>query len=358
MIAVPAAGRGLYGKSSAGQEEGQPPHDSLKCTAGPDQVTGVTQPTEHRGLSSKEWIALFVCGGLAVQGTAFVMLRAYLHSDMCDSQVLFWGEGMKFVISLLALGWRDIPLLTEGMHLAVVPVVTYGVMNLLSFYALKRLPATLSIIIIQLKLVSTALWARILLGRPLLTARSFALSGLVFGCVSITLYQRELDAMEDIMEGKAADGSSGSSRHSASMLALGALILETALSGLISVYMQRIFAMSPQIMWRRNVQLAVLSAFFYVGVSALNGPEMCNPSTYRPDWSGTMLAFISASGGLLAALSILYSGAVGKVVATSASIALTVFAEALFVTHALPTVMQTSLCATALNAVVMYTAMA
>jgi len=352
MIAVPASGRGLHAKSSE-EPEGQPSQDSLKHTVStPDQLTGVTQPTERRGLSSKEWIALFVCGGLAIQGTAFVMMRAYFHSAMCDSQVLLWGEAMKFVVSLVALGWREFRLLTEGVHLAVVPVVTYGVMNLLSFYALKRLPATLSIIIIQLKLVTTALWARILLGRPLLTARSFALTGLVFGCVSITLYQRELDARED----DAAIAAGSTSRHTTSMLALGALILETVLSGLISVYMQRIFAMSPQIMWRRNVQLALLSGFFYVGVSALDGPEMCDPSMYNPDGPGLVLGFISASGGLLAALSILYSGAVGKVVATSASIALTVFAEALFVTRALPSVMQSSLCATVLNAVVMYTA--
>ena len=62
-------------------------------------------------------------------------------------------------------------------------------------------------------------------------------------------------------------------------------------------------------------------------------------------------------GGLLVALSILYSGAVGKVVATSASIALTVFLECAFVRHQLPTVVETSLCAAVLNAVIMYGAL-
>ena len=50
----------------------------------------------------------------------------------------------------------------------------------------------------------------------------------------------------------------------------------------------------------------------------------------------------------------LYAGAVGKVVATSASISLTVIAEAAFVLHELPDLMRTSLCASIFNAVIMY----
>ena len=117
--------------------------------------------------------------------------------------------------------------------------------------------------------------------------------------------------------------------------------------------------MHVSVMWRRNVQLSLLSVLFYVGTAAANHARdgSCAPAAFWPDTDGLILAVTSAAGGLLVALSILYSGAVGKVVATSASIALTVFGESAFVTHVLPNVVQTSLCASVLNAVVMYSAL-
>ena len=117
--------------------------------------------------------------------------------------------------------------------------------------------------------------------------------------------------------------------------------------------------MHVSVMWRRNVQLSLLSIFFYTATAFTNHARdgSCAPSGFVPDADGLVLALTSAAGGLLVALSILYSGAVGKVVATSASIALTVFGESAFVTHALPNIVQTSLCASVLNAVVMYSAL-
>ena len=364
-------------------------------------------------------VAFMVCGGLAAQGAAFVLLRSYLISEMCDSQVLALSEVFKMLVSLVFLDWSEARRLSERWHVAVIPVAVYGVMNLLSFWSMKRLPATLSIVIVQQKLVFTAICSRVFLGRALLTARSFALAALVFGCISITAYEREAEDSRTFEQqllasspsGAEEAGGGGTNRVNAAvvsksinLLAVLGLTVETALSGLISVYMQvgllyRVFALllatsalhpipspspspspsqpnhrssccstvAPQsifqmhvsVMWRRNVQLSLLSVLFYVGTAAANHARdgSCAPAAFWPDTDGLILAVTSAAGGLLVALSILYSGAVGKVVATSASIALTVFGESAFVTHALPNVVQTSLCASVLNAVVMYSAL-
>ena len=128
--------------------------------------------------------------------------------------------------------------------------VMYGIMNLLSFWSLKRLPAVLAIVIIQLKLVWTAIFSRIFMKRPLLTPRSFSLTALVFSCISITQYER-LRA-----DGRFSDDSdSAEHQREVNLLAAGALVTETMLSGLVSVYMQGIFEMHAAIMWRRNVQV-------------------------------------------------------------------------------------------------------
>ena len=74
-----------------------------------------------------------------------------------------------------------------------------------------------------------------------------------------------------------------------SMLAVLGLTLETALSGLISVYMQSIFQMHVGVMWRRNVQLSALSVLFYLATSlytnAIDG-NSCTAATYYPDVNG------------------------------------------------------------------------
>ena len=303
-------------------------------------------------VDSTNIIAFIVSACLAAQGAAFVLLRPYLRSDTCDSVVLMYSEALKLLCSVL-FSWHQYRLYLDTMHMAIWPVITYGVMNLLSFYSLPRLPAALAIVIIQLKIVFTPIFARIFLKRALLTPRTFALSALVFACISITRYEQVLARPQTSGEALGV-GLEIPDRDGVDILAVGGLVLETALSGLMCVYMQNLFEMTPLIMWRRNVQLAAFSTVFYMGVATFN--REC--ATAQKSWlalelNAMLLALLSACGGILVALSILFAGAVGKVVATSSSIALTVFAEALLVNQA-PDVLLSSLCLSALNAVIMY----
>ena len=340
-------------------------------SAGGATYVNIDEPLPHPkldghspGIRLVDVIAVAVGAGLALQLSGFVLLRSYLVSDMCDSQVLMWSEAIKLLVSVAA-GWRETQFLFERAHRAVVPVVTYGAMNLLSFYSLKRLPANISIVIVQLKTVWTALFARVFLGRALFTPRAFALVALVAGCVAITAERRELDEQRQFADYlDDADANARADRgalfdpqaHEVSLFAAVMLILEGMLSGLMSVYMEVIFEMHVAIMWRRNVQLSFFSVGFYFLVSRYPYADMeaCSLSTYVPDGSGWILAVVAAAGGLLVALSLLYSGAVGKVVATSASIALTVVAEAIFVDHALPSMVNLALLVIIMNAIVMY----
>ena len=309
------------------------------------------QPAESI-VDSTNIIAFMVSACLAAQGAAFVLLRPYLRSDTCDSVVLMYSEALKLLCSVL-FSWHQYWLYLDTMHMAIWPVITYGVMNLLSFYSFPRLPAALAIVIIQLKILFTPIFARIFLKRALFTPRTFALSALVFACISITRYEQVLARPQTSGEALGV-GLEIPDRDGVDILAVGGLVLETALSGLMSVYMQSLFEMTPLIMWRRNVQLAAFSTVFYMGVATFN--REC--ATAQKSWlalelNAMLLALLSACGGILVALSILFAGAVGKVVATSSSIALTVFAEALLVNQA-PDVLLSSLCLSALNAVIMY----
>ena len=111
-------------------------------------------------------------------------------------------------------------------------------------------------------------------------------------------------------------------------------------------------------MWLRNTQISFFSLFFYFfseGVMPGGDAEACLRSgTYVPDVAGWAIAGMNAIGGLLVALGILYSGVVGKTVATTAAIPPTVLSEALFIAHKMPTIVQSMLSAGVLNAVLMF----
>ena len=91
---------------------------------GPEGSEQMLPSPPHSGatLSVEQLPAFLVCCGLSVQGAAFVMLRGYLHSEMCDSKVLMWSELVKLTVSVILAGQQS-SLLFERAHLAILPVV-------------------------------------------------------------------------------------------------------------------------------------------------------------------------------------------------------------------------------------------
>jgi len=249
-----------------------------------------------------------------------------------------YGEAIKGVVALV-MAWPVRAQLCERPHITLPPVILFVIMNMLSFWSIKRLPATLSVILIQLKLVWTAIFARLVLARPLLVPRTFAVVALFLSCAMATLQK------------SARREDPSASQQATHVLAVFGLLVETMLSGATSVYMQCIFRMDVGTMWRRNVQLAAFSFLLYAATAS---EQRCS---FAIDGAGLALTVLSAAGGLLAALSLLYAGAVGKTVATAASIALTILLEHAFVLHTVPSAMTAALCASVLNAVVMYSAL-
>ena len=102
---------------------------------------------------------------LAVQSASFVLLRSHVEVSSCNETILLWGELFKLVFATVVLratagtlrGAMDHP------HAAVFPVVSYVVMNLLSFWAIQILDDVLSAALIQLKLLFAALFSTLCL---------------------------------------------------------------------------------------------------------------------------------------------------------------------------------------------------
>ena len=320
--------------------------------------TGARAMLDAKGTDASrrhELTGLAVCTVLAFQTPAFIMMRAYYKSSLCDSRILLVSEAMKCGISLVPIR-NELHKLCDRVHLSMVPVAAYCLMNLASFWALKRLPAAVSIIIVQLKLLWATCFARAFLSRPMLNTKSLALVAIFIGAVATTANEKQQGA--DCSASESEPEVAASAVHATSLLAVAVLTFETMLSGFMSVYMQLIFVDQPQMMWLRNTQISFFSFFFYLfseGLMPGGDAEACLRSgTYIPDVAGWAIAGMNAIGGLLVALGILYSGAVGKTVATTAAIPLTVLSEAIFIAHEMPTIVQSMLSAGVLNAVLMF----
>ena len=114
--------------------------------------------------------------------------------------------------------------------------------------------------------------------------------------------------------------------HVADDVALSAFILgliavgsEVTLSGLISVYFQKVLQDDKRSLsaWDRNIQLATFSIILYFPTFHGDG--------YFAGWSlvTVMVSVLGAMGGLLVAFSMKYTDAILKALATSGAIVLT-----------------------------------
>ena len=97
------------------------------------------------------------------------------------------------------------------------------------------------------------------------------------------------------------------------------------LSGYSAVYFEGMLKTEKVTIWERNFQLAVYSVALMLALIAFNGIYSTDHSSVAfQNWTtnATILAFISAAGGLLVAATLKYADSVLKTLATSGSIVL------------------------------------
>jgi len=260
----------------------------------------------------------------------------------------------------------------------IVLVVIYAVSNILVYYALARVDASLYTVISQLKILTTAMFAVVFLGRSISMTRWRALMLLVIGCIlvaspsfgpectfedggrmlfNIDANTNEMDHLDTDMaqldaksqlESPSTESSPGDELGSELedekdknqlevVLGVLAVFAMTVISGFSGVYFEAILKPKASTkatlsIWGRNFQLAFYSLILLFGVLAVQSfgykeyGTLHEVKTYVPfsGWGPLAIAIslTQALGGLLVALALKYTDAVLKVVATSGSIVL------------------------------------
>jgi UDP-sugar transporter A1/2/3 len=192
----------------------------------------------------------------------------------------------------------------------------YGCMNILSYISLRNIGAGMFTIFAQCKILTTATFSTIVLGRQYSWAQWRALIALMFG---VLLFSEPIWSNPDSWKVL----SDVSSEESNVFIGTMAVIIEVTLSGFASIYFEKVIKTDAEQLgiWERNFQLAFGSFPIYLAFMIYDGGSKAG---YAGGWSPVawVLALLGAAGGLLVALSIKYGDSILKTLATTGAICL------------------------------------
>lgn len=260
----------------------------------------------------------------------------------------------------------------ESWKLAI-PAALYTLQNTLQYVAVSNLDAATFQVTYQLKILTTALFSVLLLGRTLSSKRWMSLVLLIVG-VSIVqfpgreeptelsmealkgsgersfLRQRSLEELRDAGVRAAAHLMKRSATYEGidedvamqqpppmnASVGLAAVIISCALSGLAGVSFEKILKQSnnnqPTSLWVRNCQLCFWSLFpSFFGVAWVDGEKIAKIGFFAGyNWVVWTAIMLQALGGVVVALVINYADNIAKNFATSISIILSCLASIYF----------------------------
>eukprot|EP00966_Prymnesium_polylepis_P131176 3033602-Prymnesium_polylepis.1 len=233
----------------------------------------------------------------------FLLRSGPLASGMCSNVILMYAESIKLVVAMgFVLSKKQTPRLLHSIPLAFVPVTSYVAVNLLSFWALRYVHASVGALMSQIKLPATAVFSRVFLGRVVSLDRGMALGTIFLGSLSIAAYgqlQKELDGQSAHSDDALADVAMATY-----VLATVALLAESCLSAATGVFTQWIFGGSFDLLWVRNAQFGVISLCQYALLQWVieDNEGQC---AVAPDARGLTVAALYATMGISVALTLL-----------------------------------------------------
>lgn len=264
---------------------------------------------------------------LCLQYSASSLLRSVLPDTTPVCTTLLHMEAIKlFVSAVISRG--NLKHLCLQPLLVIPPAVCFLIMNIVSYVVVANVPATLYVMVMQLKLPATYLCSCILLKKQLSTHQTCAVTFICISCANIAHKSPIGHAQIDI-------------------LYIFGMLLESCFSAMCSVYLQKMFENSVTNLWIRNTELSLLSIPVYCAIILYNEfPWVC---TLR----GYMFACLGALGGILVAYTLIYCDAVAKTISSSFSVVLVAIVEHV-IYHEVPSVTSVSFYVISLLSVLLY----
>ena len=196
-----------------------------------------------------------------------------------------------------------------------MPSLIYVIQNNLQYVAISNLDAATFQVTYQLKILTTAIFSVVMLGKHLNRLKWISLLILFIGVAMVQLQPAKIPAKKTQSSG---DGTQNP------MVGLLAVIASSLCSGFAGVYFEKILKGTPGSIWLRNIQMGIFGVFLGVGGMLINDGSTVSKKGFLFGYSTIVWIVISmqAFGGLLVAVVVKYADNILKGFATSFSIIL------------------------------------
>lgn len=214
-----------------------------------------------------------------------------------------------------------------------VPSLVYIVQNNLLYVSASHLDAATYQVTYQLKILTTAMFAVVILRRRLFNTQWGALVLLVLGIVLVQLAQTDgggsAGAGDDAASSAPTATISSLAPAQNRMLGLWAALGACFLSGFAGIYFEKILKGAEISVWMRNVQLSLLSIPFGLLTCFINdASRIYNYGFFHGyDLFVWYLVLLQAGGGLIVAVVVKYADNILKGFATSLAIIISCIAS-------------------------------
>jgi solute carrier family 35 (UDP-sugar transporter), member A1/2/3 len=250
------------------------------------------------------------------------------------STAVFSGEVMKLLFSSALLFSLECEFslynlvsvlradLFRDLFKLIVPALLYVVQNNLTFLATSNLPAEIYQALSNIKVLSTAMFTVVFLGRPQNFRQWVAILSLSIGISAVQLSQEQ-------------DSKSGILMDSRKNMVVGLLsvISASVISGFAGVYFEMVLKNTTCSIWVRNIQLAIFSLLFAGMGCYVNDFDAILTKGFFYHYDGIVLVVITvgAVGGIVVAIVIKYLDNILKSFASGFSIILTCIMSTVFI---------------------------
>jgi len=231
---------------------------------------------------------------LICQFVTFSILRTTFEVK-CIYKVLMYSELFKFLFCFLKTkNVKDIFL--KDLHVIIIPLLCFGIMNVSSFWVLTQVPATLYVVFLQMKLPFTMVSSYLMLHKKFTYSQVVSVLFITISCSNI-LMKNNLKSL-----------------YFDNIFVIFLLLLECTLSALGGSYIQLVFDNSIDNMWSFNLKMSFFSTIIY---AVLTEYFKCS---FQSTTNELILSLICTFGGILVGYMITYNGVVSKTISSSISI--------------------------------------
>lgn len=321
---------------------------------------------------SKRAVGLVTLATLIFQNTILVLLMRYslivdVKERYVSTTVVLLSEVVKCLVSTIVVAlehrseglkktWNI--LIMGEMWRVLIPAALYTIQNVLGYIVVSNLDITTVQISHQLKIISTAIFSVIFLGRRLSLMKWISLVLLTLGIVIVSLppflslsdilhkmeyitgvtqyslrrpdqYSRHTSPLQGHSTRlfKRLIDADDVSNHVHYKIGIVAALASCICAGLAAVYFELILKLGSASIWVRNFQLSLISTFCVAifGVGLMDSQQIMTRGFFVGyDSIVWLLVFMQAIGGLIVSFAIVYTDNITKNFATSISVIITI----------------------------------